>query len=80
MEIIEGNFNKQIETKATVEDGLRALLEDGDLSSFDEMIVVLNSSKGNGTAISTNCNIEVTHFLLHYAALTLLSGETTAGE
>jgi len=79
MEIIEGNFKQEIETRATVEDGLRALLEDADLSSFDEMIVVLNSSKGNGTTISTNCNIEVTHFLLHYAAMTLLSGETTAG-
>ena len=79
MEIIEGNFGTAVTTKATVEDGLKNLLE-ADLSAFDEMVVVLNSSEGNGTTISTHCNLEVTHFLLHYAALTLLSGETTAGE
>ena len=79
MEIIEGNFNKAISTKATVEDGLKALLE-ADLSAFDEMIVVLNSSEGDGTTISTNCNLEVTHFLLHYAAMTILNGEMTIGE
>ena len=78
MEIIEGNFKQAISTKATVEDGLKALLE-ADLSKFDEMIVVLNSSEGDGTTISTNCNLEVTHFLLHYAAMTLLSGEMTVG-
>lgn len=79
MEIIEGNFGTAVQTKATIQDGLNALLE-SDLSGFDEMVVVLNSTTGDGTTISTNCNIEVTHFLLHYAAMTLLSGEMAVGE
>lgn len=79
MEIIEGNFKQAISTKATVEDGLKALLE-ADLSAYDEMVVVLNSAEGDGTTISTNCNLEVTHFLLHYAAQTILSGDISVGE
>jgi hypothetical protein len=78
MEIIEGKFGTDDTPKASLEDALKNLL-DSDLSDFDEMVVVFNSSGGNGTTISTNCNFEVTHFLLHYAAMTILSGDMTVG-
>jgi hypothetical protein len=75
MEIIEGNFSKEIETRATVEDCLNKVIQDIDLDLFDEMVLVMNSTKGEGTTISTNRNTEGTYFLLHYAAQSLLNGE-----
>lgn len=78
MEIIEGNFSKEPESKATVEACLKRVLENVDLSLFDEMVLVMNSTKGEGTTISTNCNTEVTYFLLHYAAQSILNGEMNA--
>jgi hypothetical protein len=78
MEIIEGNFSKETDPRATVESGLKRVLENVDLSLFDEMVLVMNSTKGEGTTISTNCNTEVTYFLLHYAAQSILNGEMNA--
>lgn len=75
MEIIEGNFSKETETRATAEDCLKQVMQNVDLDLFDEMVLVMNSTKGEGTTISTNCNTEATYFLLHYAAQSLLNGE-----
>ena len=75
MEIIEGNFSKETETRATTKDCLNQIMQNVDLDLFDEMVLVMNSTKGEGTTISTNCNTEATYFLLHYAAQSLLNGE-----
>lgn len=75
MEIIEGNFSKETEGRATVEACLNKVIQNVDLDLFDEMVLVMNSTKGEGTTISTNCNTEATYFLLHYAAQSLLNGE-----
>jgi hypothetical protein len=75
MEIIEGNFSKETEARATVEACLNKVMQNVDLDLFDEMVLVMNSTKGEGTTISTNCNTEATYFLLHYAAQSLLNGE-----
>jgi hypothetical protein len=76
MEVIEGNFNAvDIVEKVSVEKALTTLLEESDLDIYDEMVVILNSSEGNGTSISTNNGLDTTHFLLHYAAKTILDGD-----
>ena len=78
MEIIEGNFSKESKPKNTVEACLKKVIQNVDLNLFDEMVLVMNSTKGEGTTISTNCNTEETYFLLNYAAQSILNGEMNA--
>lgn len=75
MEIIEGNFSKEAEARSTVKACLNKVIQDVDLDLFDEMVLVMNSTKGEGTTVSTNRNIEETYFLLHYAAQSFLNNE-----
>lgn len=82
MEIIKGNFEKteevEVDKNQQIKDALHKLLYDTDLSAFDEMVVVFNSTEGEGTSISTNCSMTETHFLLHFAAKVILDGEVMA--
>ncbi len=45
MEIIEGNFSKELESKATVEACLKRVLQNVDLDLFDESVMVMKSTK-----------------------------------
>jgi len=85
MEIIKGNFDKKKEEEPVnkqeqIREALKALLYNTDLSPYDEMVLILNSTAGEGTSISTNCQLADTHFLLCFAAQTLLDGSITLGE
>jgi hypothetical protein len=86
MEIIKGNFDQKkpqedtVDKQKQIREALKRLLNETDLSPYDEMVLILNSTAGEGTSISTNCQLADTHFLLCFAAQTLLDGSILLGE
>jgi len=85
MEIIKGNFGNKTEEEARdkqqeIRAALEYFLNHVDLSEMDEMILMLNSSEGNGTYVHTNCDLPNTYFLLQFTAQALLDGSITVGE